>query len=493
MRLGVTHKLFLAILAAAGLAVICSTLIMQWRLNRGFNNYLNSIEKAGISRLAATLEKSYGTEQGWGALARDYERWQQLVVTSFPMIPLENIPPGERMPPPAGMPPGAPQEHTDRNRARPHGLMPPPIARRFDQRLYLLDADKRVVVSRVMTPDARMATPLRYGGAVVGYLGIVPRTRPFVDEPQRRFIRDQEQALTLTAGVVVLLAAILSLLMARRLVRPLRELAVATHRLSSGVFSVRVPISSRDELGELAGDFNSLALTLEKNEESRRQWVADISHELRTPLAILRGEIEAIQDGIRQPTSQTILSLHVEVLHLGRLVDDLYQLSMSDVGALTYRKCELDLGKLLAETVESFRQEYGSRGITLMETCDRGREITVFGDPERLRQLFTNLLKNSLKYTDAGGTLIVRLQASRDMATVDFQDSPPAVPPAEMERLFERLYRVDSSRNRSTGGAGLGLAICRNIVEAHAGSITAQPSSLGGLWIRIEIPRKGTT
>jgi two-component system sensor histidine kinase BaeS len=493
MKLGVTHKLFLAILAASGLAVICSALIMQWRLNRGFHNYLNSIEKAGISRLAATLEKSYGTEQGWGSLAKDHEHWRQLVVSSFPMPPLEEIPPGERMPPPAGMTPGTPEEHADQNRAHPHGLLPPPMAHRFDQRLYLLDADKRVVVSRVMAPDASSATPLRYRGAVVGYLGIMPRTRQFADEPQRRFIKDQEQALTLTAGVVVLLAAILSLLMARRLVRPLRELAAATHRLSSGVFSVRVPISSRDELGELAGDFNSLALTLEKNEESRRQWVADISHELRTPLAILRGEIEAIQDGIRQPTQQTIQSLHGEVLHLGRLVDDLYQLSMSDVGALTYRKSELDLGDVLSETVAAFRPELSSKGITIVATINDTADASVFGDPERLRQLFTNLLKNSLKYTDAGGTLIVRLQASGGMATVDFQDSPPAVPPAEMERLFERLYRVDSSRNRSTGGAGLGLAICRNIVEAHAGSITARPSPLGGLWIRIEIPRKGAT
>lgn len=490
MKIGVTHKLFLVILTAAGLAVICSSLIMQWRLNRGFLKYVNSIEKTGVSRLACKLEESYRRELSWDFLTRDPERWRQLVFTSLPM---EERPPGEDAPhPPDGMPdrepPGQPYGHRP---PHPHGLLPPHLARQFDQRLFLLDASRRIVVSHIVVPDNILTTPLRYRGNVVGYLGILPRTRLSSDDPQRRFLKEQETALALTAVVVVFLAAALSLLLARRLVRPLRELAAATHRLTAGVFSVRVPISSGDELGQLAGDFNSLALTLEKNEETRRQWVADISHELRTPLAILRGEIEAIMDGVRQPTPQTIQSLHAEALHLGRLVDDLYQLSLSDVGALTYRKSELELGELLSETVEAFRPEFSSKGISIAENIAEPADDVVFGDPERLRQLFSNLLKNSLKYTDPGGRLSMDLRSDNGMVTVDFQDSAPAVPAEELERLFERLYRVDSSRNRSTGGAGLGLAICRNIVEAHAGTITAQPSSLGGLWIRIELPLKG--
>jgi two-component system sensor histidine kinase BaeS len=489
MKFGVTYKLFLSILMAAGLAVICSALIMQWKIHQGFLRYVNAVEKCGVSRLAGKLEQSYQNELSWDFLTRDPERWRQLVFTSLPM---EGLPPGERMPPPDGGPPAEPPNHPDGDKPHHHGV-PPPLAHQFDQRLFLLDANRRILVSQLAAPDTSVATPLRYRGEVVGYLGIVPRTLLSSDEPQRRFIKEQEQALALTAGVVVFLAAALSLLMARRLVRPLRELATATHRLAAGEFTVRVPIGSRDELGQLASDFNSLALTLEKNEEARRQWVADISHELRTPLAILRGEIEALQDGIRQPTPQTIQSLHGEVIHLGRLVDDLYQLSMSDVGALTYRKSKLDLGTLLSETVAAFRPEFSSKGIRIEESCDDRADAVVFGDPERLRQLFSNLLDNSLKYTDNGGRLRVQMQGGDGIVTVDFQDSAPAVPATEIGKLFDRLYRVESSRNRSTGGAGLGLAICRNIVEAHAGTITAQPSPLGGLWIRIEFPWKGAT
>jgi two-component system sensor histidine kinase BaeS len=281
--------------------------------------------------------------------------------------------------------------------------------------------------------------------------------------------------------------------LARRLVRPIRALASATHRLAAGQFDIRVPVGSSDELGHLARDFNSLAVTLEKNEQARRQWVADISHELRTPLAVLRGEIEALQDGIRQPTPDSVRSLHGEVLRLSRLVDDLYQLSLSDLGALTYRKENLDVAELLTEALTSYRPELAQKEIRLTLELPRRGTAKVFGDPERLHQLFANVLDNALKYTDAGGALAIRLDVGDGQARLDFQDSAPGVPESKLERLFDRLYRVETSRNRAAGGAGLGLAICRNIVEAHAGRITAQPSPLGGVWIRITLPLTETS
>ena len=475
MKLGVTHKLFLAILAAAGLAVVSSALIMQWSLGRGFLKFVNSMENAGISRLAANLEGKYRTEQNWEFLRRDPTEWRQLVIAS---LPAEERPPGERIQD------GPPPEQIGDDKPGP---LPPHLARHFDQRLFLLDADKKVLVSHVEPPSDNAATPLRYQGKVVGYLGLLPRTN-ISDAPQKRFLKEQKLAFALVAGVVVLLAALLSLILARRLVQPLSVLAQATHQLAAGNFTVRVPVTSHDELGQLANDFNSLALALDKNEQTRRQWVADISHELRTPLAILLGEIEALQDGIRQPTPDTIHSLHSEVLRLGRLVDDLFQLSLSDVGALTYKKAELDLVNVLVETVAAYRPEFMTKGILLDINLFRNGPVGVFGDPERLRQLFSNLLDNALKYTDSGGRLQITLQQHDSIVAVDFQDSAPGVPMAELNKLFDRLYRVESSRNRSTGGAGLGLSICRNIVEAHGGSITAQTSPLGGLWIRIEFP-----
>jgi two-component system sensor histidine kinase BaeS len=315
----------------------------------------------------------------------------------------------------------------------------------------------------------------------------LPRKSPF-DVRQLQFVKQQKLALALVAAVLVLLTAGLSLPLASRLVRPLRALAMATRRLAAGRYETRVPVASSDELGQLARDFNTLALTLEKNEKARRQWVADISHELRTPLAILRGEVEAIQDGIRRPDPDAIHSLHGEILRLSRLVDDLYQLSMSDLGALTYRKEDLNLIELVTDTLALYHPELARKEITLTNELPGNGKFMVFGDPERLRQLFANLLDNVLKYTDKGGKLAIHMECHDNLGMVDIQDSAPGVPESELENLFERLYRVETSRSRAAGGAGLGLAICRNIVEAHSGTITAQSSPLGGVWIRVTLP-----
>ncbi|ACM21863.1 sensor histidine kinase, HAMP domain-containing [Geotalea daltonii FRC-32] len=469
MNISITHKLFFAILAAAGLAVISLVFIMQWNLSRGFLRYVNSLERSSVSRLVSRLEQSYGEDRNWLSIQQTPAKWRELVKISLPE--------------------DSPASGPQRRAMESYRRVPPPVVRHFMQRLFLLDARKKPLIAEAPIPAGAELTPVHFDGTVVGYVGLLPRTN-ISDDHQRRFLREQKLAFIVVAGVVVLLAAGLSLLLARRLVKPIAELAKATDRLATGDFTIRVSAEANDELGRLAQDFNALAEVLAKNEQARRQWVADISHELRTPLAVLRGEIEALQDGIRQPSPETIASLHGEVLRLGRLVDDLYQLSLSDLSAMTYRKFDLDLSEVLSAAVAGYRQGFASKDITVRAGIP-GQPVAFWGDRERLHQLFANLLDNALKYTNPGGTLQITMEKSAGCTVISFQDSPPGVTLAESEKLFERLYRVDSSRNRSTGGAGLGLAICRNIVEAHGGTITAQPSPLGGLWMRIELPGKG--
>jgi two-component system sensor histidine kinase BaeS len=220
--------------------------------------------------------------------------------------------------------------------------------------------------------------------------------------------------------------------------------------------------------------------------------VADISHELRTPLAVLRGEIEAVQDGVRQLSSQTLDTLHGEVMRLERLVGDLYELSLSDIGAMQYRKTQIDLLEVLQQSLEAHRAQFAEKGLTLLPAPHRPAKLPMLGDPERLSQLFTNLLKNTLRYTDCGGQLRISIEVRDGWVQLNFQDSAPGVPEKALPRLFDRLYRVESSRSREHGGAGLGLALCKNIVEAHDGTIDARPSPLGGLWIAINLPRNGS-
>jgi two-component system sensor histidine kinase BaeS len=354
----------------------------------------------------------------------------------------------------------------------------------------LLDEAKAAVYGPPALPDGLTLRPLSHDGKTVGYLGMLPQ-RIVSDVREIRFVQEMKKAFALIALAVIVLAALLSVPLARQMVRRIRDLAAATHQLASGKFDTRVSGESSDELGQLSRDFNTLALTLEKNEAARRQWVADISHELRTPLSVLRGEIEALQDGVRESTPQAIGALHGEVMKLGRLVDDLYELSLSDLGALTYRRSDTDLGRQLLQAVDPYRHEFAARGILLEVDVPPDRPFPVFADADRLNQLFSNLLENSLKYTESGGRLKVRIERRERAAEVHFEDSGPGVPASELPRLFDRLYRVEGSRSRATGGAGLGLAICRNIVEAHNGTIAAFPSSMGGLRVKVEFPLNG--
>lgn len=220
----------------------------------------------------------------------------------------------------------------------------------------------------------------------------------------------------------------------------------------------------------------------------RRAFMADISHELRTPLAILRGELEAIQDGVRKLTPESILSLQGEVATLTKLVDDVHQLSLSDEGALAYRKSQTDLVPLLELVSGNFRHRYAQHPLTLTLTLPD--QAPQFGDPDRLMQLFTNLMENSLRYTDPGGTLHISLHQTPGGNVLHFDDSTPGISDAQREQIFERFYRAEGSRNRASGGSGLGLAICQNIVEAHDGTIVAEHSDAGGVRITVHLPDK---
>ena len=481
LKIGLKYRLFLAMLAATATVVGCMYLIFQWSFHRGFLQYVNTVEQERLDNLAEELQQAYAAEGSWDFLRRDPAAWFRLM--------LRTLPPGSLAPERLERLERRLERRAARGEEVPPRKPPPALAHRFEMRVALLDAGHRPVFGPTERVRPEALRPLHGNGTVIGYLGLAPPPERF-DIHQLRFVRQQTLALALIAGVALLVSALVALPLAQRLVRPLRALAAATHRLTAGEYGTRVAVATRDEVGRLAEDFNQLAVTLEKNEQARRQWVADISHELRTPLSILRGEVEALQDGVRQPTPAAITSLHGEILHLGRLVDDLYQLALSDLGALNYRKRPLDLGPLLAEVIAGNREGFARRQLTLEDRIPV-QPLPVFADAERLHQLFVNLLENSLRYTDPGGGLVVSLAADGPRITVDLQDSAPGVAPADLERLFDRLYRGEGSRSRATGGAGLGLAICRNIVEAHGGSIAARPSPRGGLWLHLEFPRYG--
>ncbi|MEC9305941.1 MAG: ATP-binding protein, partial [Pseudomonadota bacterium] len=233
-------------------------------------------------------------------------------------------------------------------------------------------------------------------------------------------------------------------------------------------------------------DFNVLAATLEASRDARARWVSDTAHELRTPLAVLRGEIEAMQDGIRPLDQENLASLAQEVAQLERLVTDLRLLSQSDAGALDIQLAPMNLSECLSGRLADADRWLEESGLAL--TTQISPEVMIRGDAQRLRQLWSNLLDNSCAYTQPPGELQVTLRSEHSHAVVTWQDSAPGVPESELTRLTERLYRVEGSRNRASGGSGLGLSIASALVSAHGGTLKASASPLGGLKWTLRFP-----
>lgn len=459
MKLSISTKLFAAVFASVLLVILAMSAATGWSFQRGFIGYLND---QGIARLEKTLPRLaelYGQEGNWDGVRDDPRRLFDL------MRPIPGI----------DFPLDVPKEEA---------LMPDSTGVLF--RTALLDAQKQRVAGYRKTGDDAISRPIVFEGKTVGWLALAPFQN--VSEGGGDIFRRYQLHTSLIVGVgSLLLATLIAWWISRTLLGPVKRVAAATHRLAVGEYSCRVSVAAQDEVGQLARDFNHLALTLERNERMRRDFMADVSHELRTPLAILRGELEALEDGVR-PLDQTALSsLQSEVSRLGKLIGDLYQLSLADVGALAYRKSQCDVGALLDESVELFRERSQACELS-MELKLPARPCMLEVDPDRLQQLFSNLLENTLRYTSTGGRLQISLIPTSKMLTIDFFDSGPGVADEHLPRLFERFYRGDTSRSRANGGAGLGLAICRNIVEAHGGQINAMPSPLGGLWLVVHLP-----
>ena len=352
-------------------------------------------------------------------------------------------------------------------------------------RLVLVDASGSRVVGNVDVPADAPTVSIDYDGRVVGTLHLAPQPR-LSEAADIAFAHAQLRNALIAAMAVLAGALVLAFALARGLLKPVHALADGTRALAAGDYARRLAVERRDELGALAEDFNHLAATLEQHRDARRRWGADIAHELRTPLSVLRGEIHALQDGVRAPTPAALDSLQAECARLGALIEDLYQLSLADAGALEYRFERIDLGEVVRDALDLQQRACADAGLAL-EVAIAG-SIHVRADAHRIAQLIDNLLANARRYTDAPGRIRVELTATHDGARIVVEDTAPGVPADALPRLFDRLFRVEASRSRAAGGAGLGLAICRAIVEAHGGSIDAGPSALGGLCITVDLP-----
>ncbi len=365
-----------------------------------------------------------------------------------------------------------------------------PLAR---NELILLDEDDRVVWSafKHIPPGSKLpkkvraiSVPIQVDGKEVGKLVVLAPSLRALNGIEYSFLKEVDRTLISATVMALAVALILGVLISDWLTRPLGSLAEAAHRITQGNLSQRVNIRSNDELGDVGSAFNLMASTLEKDKELREKLLTDVAHELRTPLSVIKGNLEAILDGVYEPTDENLSMVYDEVLLLERLINDLREVSLAEAGELRLDISRIDIEEIVLQSVGFFKPQAEEKRIEI-KTDMAPRLPNIKGDQQRIRQVLHNLLSNAIRHTPEGGKIEVRVRtiaSPNKEVSIAVADTGTGISPEDLPHVFERFYRGDPSRARESGGTGLGLVIAKELVEAHGGRI----------WIK-STPGRGTT
>jgi two-component system sensor histidine kinase BaeS len=376
----------------------------------------------------------------------------------------------------------------------PIGGGAPNIPLREPRSLLIADESGRVVVpgageqvgDQLSQKMLSNATPIQSGGVTVGWL-VVPQDAFARTRGEEQFLSQLNTALIVGSLGAAALSILLGTLLARSLTRPLQDLTEATRAVADGDLQRQVPVRSKDEVGALAASFNRMSVALDRSQRLRRQMTADIAHDLRTPLSIIVGHLDAVDEGVLPPDSQTMDIMREEAMRLSHLIEDLRTLSLADAGELSLTRTLVDPGALLQRSAVALQPAAQAAGIEVKADITSGLPALSL-DPERMTQVLGNLLDNALLHTPTGGWILLSAKPLSEGVEIRVRDSGPGIPRAELELVFERLYRSDKSRQRNSGGSGLGLAIAKSIVEAHGGTIRAESAPGEGTTMIVTLP-----
>jgi two-component system, OmpR family, sensor histidine kinase BaeS len=457
--LSIGYRLFLSVLLSIVAVAAIGIELTRWKLFDNFRAYPSRTEAERMDRLAGVLSTQYRQRHDWSFLPLGCTRRKAWLREEWTGLQ-------EGLQASQGVTPG------------------------MGYRIGLLDKDGSylagVIASPIMIAFASIDTirrPLVVEGMTVGYLILAKPQNP-EDELAIAFLVQQQRNILLVAAISVLLSGLAAALLATSFREPIKQLVAGARRLENAQFTTRMTVRRSDELGELADAFNHLAERLDDTEHSRREWMAVTSHELRTPLSVLRGQMEALHDGVRTATPENIATMLRQVSLLTKLVDELDQWARADVGHWPYNMATGDVWSVIVDEWEGFSEKFRAAGLAASVGV-RPTVCAVEFDLDRMRQVVSNLLENSVRYTAAGGCIAVSGSLVGSELHVAIDDSAPTVPEQSLARLGERFFRVEPSRSRQLGGTGLGLALCRQIVEAHGGRLEFGLSPLGGLHVTI--------
>ena len=337
------------------------------------------------------------------------------------------------------------------------------------------------------------AVPVQVNNDTVGLVLFTDSSSEIValpETPESRFLESVNQAVLSGALSALLIALLIGIFLARTISRPVREVTEATRVVASGELGVQVPVRTKDELGELADSFNKMSIDLDLANKQRRQMTADIAHDLRTPLSVILGYMESLATEKLEATPETLEIMYAKGLHVQHLIDDLRILALADAGELTLKVRPADPEALLEHTALAHMIQAREKSIEIrVEAADDLPEIEI--DPDRMAQVLGNLVSNSLRYTPAGGEIILSAEAADRSVFLRVADNGSGIHPDDTAHIFDRFYRSDKARRQegSQVESGLGLAIAKSIVSAHAGDIEVSSTVGEGTTFTISLPQ----
>lgn len=310
--------------------------------------------------------------------------------------------------------------------------------------------------------------------------------RMMLGAAERTFVESYHQSLWWIGFLFAGVGLVVSYFLSGNITRPLRQLSQAAEKIRQGDLKQEVPVDTQDEVGQLAEVFNQMSAELAANESNRQELLANIAHELKTPLAVLQGHLESMLDGVEEPAPDKLFSMQEEVMRLTRLVGDLRDLSLAQVHRLELHLQPVDLDEKVeraADMLEPLLEEKKLRFVKELAPGLPARQL----DPDRLNQILYNLITNAIRYTHPGTSILLKTEPAGDRVRLTIADEGPGIAPEDLLHVFEQFYRGDKSRNRASGGSGIGLSLAKSFVEAQGGTITARNRNQGGAEFVVEV------
>lgn len=452
-RLNLRWKVSFHLIGLTAATILLVAWSINFALDRQFTQYLITLDEQRSGMVAAAVEDIYRDTRSWAVSTPDLARLSAMTNRWIQVMD--------------------PQGHVVFDSA-------------VERRGMTMMHGRRVPVQPPR--DAYVVSlPIHIDGQLVGQarLGSLVTEQGIFSQEDLEFRATINRSISWAGAAAVILAAVLSVFFSQRLMRPLQALTTAARRMARGELEQHVPVRGHDELAYLAGTFNDMAANLSQLEQLRRKAAADISHELRTPLTTIRGYIEGMRDNVLPTNAANWQAVENDVERLSRLVTDLQDLAQAE--APLWEKEPFNLNDVVYDAVEQVRPLEPTKGLR-WEVKAEHDQITVLGRADRMVRVCTNLLANAVKYSPQGGTVRITVGVCENQAELRIVDDGPGIPADQIPFIFERFYRVDTSRTRTTGGSGIGLTIAKEIVHSHGGSIAVDADYQGGACFVVRLP-----